>query len=184
MLSVTVLLNCLLIIAARIADVSLGTIRTIMVVQGRRTIALVLGFFEVLVWVTIVSRVITETTQPIYAIAYSFGFALGNYIGMTIERKLAMGRQVVRVFTRQGEELAGALRDAGYRVTQFLGHGRDGPVEQLFIEITRREAARVISQARMLDPRCYYMVDDVRFASSADLQIGEPGGWRAVLKKK
>ncbi len=181
----TVILTCLLIIVARIADVSIGTIRTINVVQGRRTLAVCLGFFEVLIWVVVVSRVIQDINeQPIYPLAYALGFALGNYIGMTIESRIALGRQVVRIFTRQGAAVAGPLREAGYRVTQFDGCGRDGPVQQLFIEIVRKQAGNVIQQARALDPRCYYMVDDVRYASSADLEIGEPTGWRAVLKKK
>ena len=151
---VSMILTCVLIVFARIADVSIGTIRTINVVQGRRTVAVILGFFEVLIWVVVVSRVINQINErPIYPIAYAFGFALGNYIGMTIENKLAMGRQVVRIFTRSGAELATALRDGGYRVTQFDGCGRDGPVQQLVIEIHRREAPKVIQRARGLDPR-------------------------------
>jgi len=181
---VTVLLTCGLIVLARIADVSIGTILTINVVQGRRSLALVLGFFEVLIWVFVVSRVISEIRQPAYALAYALGFALGNWVGMTIEARLAMGRQVVRIFSRQGPELAVALREAGLRVTQFDGYGRDGPVQQLFIEVERRSASNVITQARGLDPACYYMVDDVRFASSQMVQASQPTGWRAVFKKK
>ncbi|MEW6252718.1 MAG: DUF2179 domain-containing protein [Planctomycetota bacterium] len=179
-----VALTCLLIIAARITDVSLGTIRTINIVQGRRTLAVVLGFFEVLIWVMVVSRVIKDIQQPAYALAYAVGFALGNFIGMSIEGRLAMGRQVIRIFTRRAAELAPELRESGHRVTQFDGMGRDGPVQQLFIEIVRRDARKLIQQARTLDPRCYYMVDDVRYASSAEMQLGEPTGWRALLKKK
>ena len=184
MFTTTVLLECLLIVGARILDVSLGTIRTIMVVQGRRRIAVFLGFFEVLIWVTVVSGVIAHIKeQPIYPIAYAIGFALGNYVGMTIEAKLAIGRQVVRVFTREGDMMAARLRDAGYRVTTFEGHGRDGPVQELFIEVVRRHASNVIAEARALDERCYYMVDDVRQASSP-IDEGESTGWRAVLKRK
>jgi uncharacterized protein YebE (UPF0316 family) len=179
---VSVLLTCLLIVAARIMDVSLGTIRTINVVQGRRALALVLGFFEVLIWLLVVSRVISQIQQPAYAIAYALGFALGNYVGMTIESRLALGRQVVRIFSRQGTEMAVALREAGLRVTQFDGYGRDGPVQELFIEIGRRHAGSVIEQARVLDPKCFFMVDDVRLVSAA--HAGEHIRWKAVVKKK
>jgi len=179
----SVLLTCVLIILARITDVSLGTIRTINVVQGRRALALVLGFFEVLIWVFVVSRVIQEIRQPVYAIAYATGFALGNWVGMTIEARLALGRQVVRIFSRQGPEMAVALRESGLRVTQFDGYGRDGPVQQLFIEIVRRDAGKVVAQARALDPRCYYMVDDVRLVSSTS-EPRSSGGWRFAIKKK
>lgn len=179
-----VLLTCLLIIVARIADVSLGTIRTIFTIQGRRGIAIVLSVFEILIWVFIVSRVIHGIQdQPVYGLAYAIGYALGTFMGITIEQRLALGRQVVRIITRQGPELAEALRTAGYVVTQFDGHGRDGPVQQLFIELERRQARKVIAHARELDPKCYYMVDDVRLASSA-LQNRQSTGWRSIPKKK
>lgn len=180
----TVVFTCLLIVAARITDVSLGTIRTINVVQGRRTLALVLGFFEVLIWVFVVSTVIEKISDPAYAVAYALGFALGNYVGMTIERRLALGRQVVRIFTRLGPELAAAQRERGFRVTQFDGYGRDGPVQEIFIEIGRRDAAKVVAHAREIDPTCYYMVDDVREVSSTSAQARAAGDWLVVLKKK
>ncbi len=183
--TVEVALMCLLIIVARIADVSLDTIRTIVVVQGRRGLALVLGFFELLIWVSVVSRVISQVrVQPAYAVAYALGFALGNYVGMVIEQRLALGRQVIRIMTRLGPALTTALRDAGLRVTRFDGHGRDGPVQELFIETERKQTRKIIAQARALDPRCYYTVDDVRLASSADLPQRKSIGWRAILGKK
>lgn len=178
------MLHCALIVLARVADVSLGTMRTIMVVQGRRTLALVLGFFEILIWISVVSSVVTRIHEPQYAAAYALGFALGNYVGMTIEQKLAMGRQVVRFITRQGPELAVALRNAGLIVTQFDGYGRDGPVQELFVESERRSTPRIIAQARTTDPKCYYTVDDVRMTSSVLAQANQPTGWRSILKKK
>lgn len=180
-----VLLMCLVIVAARIADVSLGTIRTIMVVQGRRGIAFTLGFFEVLIWVAIVSSVITRLgEQPLYAVAYALGYALGNYVGVTIEQRLALGRQVVRVITRIGPQLAATLRGQGYRVTQFDGFGRDGPVQELFVQVDRRNTSRVVRDVREHDPKCYFTVDDVRMASTSALPIHQEGGWRGITKKK
>jgi uncharacterized protein YebE (UPF0316 family) len=180
-----VLLTCLLIIVARLADVSLATIRTIMTIQGRKAVAISISIFELLIWVFVVSRVMRDIgQQPAYGFAYAFGFALGTWSGMTIEARLALGRQVVRIITRQGPELATVLRDSGLRVTQFDGHGRDGPVQELFIEVERRQAREVIAQARERDPRCYYMVDDIRDASSAQVELSAATGWRSILKRK
>lgn len=179
----SIALTCLLIVVARVVDVSLGTIRMINVVHGRRCLALVLGFVEILIWVFIVSRVIHEIHQPAYAIAYALGFALGNYVGMTIEHKLALGRQVVCIITRHGYELAGALRETGLRVTQFDGMGRDGPVQEIFVEVGRRSTGEVIDQARKLDSSCYYMVDDVRRASSTEVKASRSTGRWGFLKR-
>lgn len=184
MTTLTVALTCVLIVVARIADVSLGTIRTIMVVQGRRMLAFVLGFVELLIWVAVVSRVIQGIgDQPLYALAYAGGFALGNYIGMTIEARLAMGRQIVRIISRVGPELAQELRTAGFMVTQFDGYGRDGPVQMLFVECPRRHTRQIIGEARRLDPKCYYSVDDVRATSANTVRAIQPT-WKTAQKKK
>lgn len=161
-----VVLGCLLIVAARVADVSLGTIRTVAVINGRRFVSWMLGFFEVLIWILVVSRVIqTIHEHPLYPIAYALGFATGNFVGITIENRLAFGERVVRVFTRRGHELAGSLRERGFGVTEFDGRGRDGPVSILFVVAKRKEVGSITRSARELDPECFYVVDDIRVRS-------------------
>lgn len=182
-MDITVILHCLLIVAARIVDVTLGTVRTICVVNGRRGLACVLGFCEVLVWILVVSRVISSLSNPVYAVAYALGFALGNYIGITIDRHLAFGEQVVRVFTRRGAFLAEALRTSGFVVTQISGQGRDGPVELLFIQVPRKLAQAAGDQARLHDPDCFIVVDDVRWAS-ASMGGYRMNDWRAAGHRK
>ncbi len=159
-------LTCLGIVLARIADVALGTVRTIFVFQGRKWSSFLLGFFEVLIWVVVVSRVIaTVPENPWYAVAYAGGFALGNFVGIAIEGRIAFGRQVLRIFTREGDRMADHFRDHGHRVTIIDGRGRDGPVQILFVEVARRQTLGTLKVARELDPRCYYVVDDIRSAS-------------------
>ncbi len=180
-----VLFWCGVIVVARIGDVSIGTIRTIMMIQGRRGLAITLAMFELTIWVFVVSQVINKISQqPVYGFAYAIGFSLGTFIGMTIEQRLALGRQVVRIITRQGPELAQALRESGLWVTQFDGYGRDGPVQELFIEVERKQTRTVIARARTLDPKCYYMVDDIRMASTEETRLADAGGWRSAFKKK
>jgi len=165
-----VLLTCTLIVLARIVDVSLGTFRTALVIQGRKGLAFLLGFAEVLVWVLVVSRVIeTVAAEPAYAIAYAFGFACGNWIGIAIEQRFAIGRQVLRIFTRQGFAAAARLREAGFGVTEFEGRGRDGPISLLFIATERRRGPEAIALARAADPGCYYTVEDLRTASTSEV---------------
>lgn len=167
-MTLEVLLISLGIVGARILDVTLGTLRTVAVIHGRRTAAFVLGFVEVLIWVLVVSSVISTVKEnPWYAIAYALGFATGNYLGITIEGRFAFGKQVVRVFTRHGIEVAAALRAEKVPVTEFEGRGKDGPISMLFIELGRRDASRMLAKIRALDPHCYYVVDDVRLASLA-----------------
>lgn len=183
-MEIGVVATCLLIILARLGDVTLGTLRTIAIVNGRAAVAWVLGFFEVLIWLFAISHIFANLDQPIYALAYAFGFASGNYLGVQVERLLAFGEQVLRIFTRQGAELAAALRTDGYRVTEFDGRGRDGQVSLLFIEVKRRETMRLLKRIRQADPRSFCLVDDVRLVKAAVTETGESGGWRGMFKIK
>lgn len=185
-MDLTVPITCVLIVLARIGDVSLGTLRTVAVIYGRRYTAWFLGFFEVLIWVFVVARVITEAqNEPLYAVCYALGFATGNFIGITIEQHIAYGHQVVRVFTKMGHHMADTLRDEGWRVTQFDGRGRSGPVALLFINTPRKRTPELARRAREIDVTCYYTVDDIRSASAATtLSMNPQGGWRSLLKRK
>jgi len=184
-MSTSVAVTCLLIIVARIADVSFGTLRTVAIVNGYRGYSLILGFFEVLIWVLAVSKVLEGlSTNVLYVLSYAFGFAAGNYVGLTLERWIAIGQQVVRVFTQEGPRVAGRLREDGHMVTELEGRGAAGPVSLLFVATSRKRAGRVGRRARELDPDCFLVVDDIRLASSASIPGHNPTGWRAVAKKK
>ncbi len=162
-----ILFTCLLIALARIADVTLDTLRTAAVVQGRRFFAASLGFIGSMIYILAISKVLLHLDHWGYAVAYGVGFAVGNFLGITIERRLALGEQIVSIFTREGDMLAEALRTLGYRVTEFQGRGRDGAVAALYIEIPRRHAKKVVDDARQLDTNCFYIIHDVRLARAA-----------------
>lgn len=166
LLSWPVLGGALLIVFARIADVSLGTLRTVAVIHGRKFAAWSLGFVEVLIWVLVVSSVIQTVRENwVNAIAYALGFATGNFVGIAIEQYFAFGHQIVRVFTRAGPLVAEKMRGAGLGVTEFEGKGRDGPVTMLLIEVERRKAREVVDLARDIDASCFYTIDDIRETS-------------------
>ncbi len=184
-MTLEVVLTCLFIFVARICDVSMGTLRTLWMVQGRKTIVFFLGFVEVIVWIVAVSKVIQNLgDKPLYVVFYALGFASGNYIGLLIDQKLAYGQQVVRVFTREGKVIADKLRAENFGVTVFQGSGRDAPIDMLFVETRRKRSPHVLKLARDLDPQCYYVVDTVQLVSTARTAGVELTGWRAKLKKK
>jgi uncharacterized protein YebE (UPF0316 family) len=161
------LFTCLLIAVARVTDMTLDTIRTVAIVQGRRIFASLLGFVEALVYIVAVAKVLANFDHFIYAIAYSAGFAAGTFLGITLEKRLALGEQLVEIFTRKVNEVAPALRARGYRVTEFQGRGRDGEVSALFIEVPRRQAMKLVADAREVDDDCFYLVHDIRLARRA-----------------
>ncbi len=155
-----------LIALARVFDVSLSVLRQASIRASRRKSAWALGFVEALIWVFVVSAVVQNLTNPVYAVFYALGFATGTFVGVTIEGFLARGEQVVRIFTHRGDEMASVFRKRGYRVTQFEGKGLSGPVQLLFIHLLRAKANVVPDIARGCDPECFLVVDDVRSSSA------------------
>jgi uncharacterized protein YebE (UPF0316 family) len=161
------LLLALVIFLARVFDVSLGTLRHAMIIRGKRFVTFVIAFLESLIWVFAVSKVLNDLSDPLTAFAFALGFATGTFVGMTLENLLKIGDQVVKVFSTQGREVAKNLRDAGFRVTEFQGQGRDGQVILLFVQVKRRDAKKVLKQSRAIDKNCYLVVEDIRWRQNA-----------------
>ncbi len=156
----------LLIIVARVIDVSLGTIRIILVSRGMKLLAPALGFFEILVWLLAIRQVFQHLDNPVHMAAYALGFALGNYLGIVIENRLAMGKVVVRIVTaRTAEGLVGVLRGEGFSVTVVDAEGAQGPVHILFSVINRSQLPWMTGKIAEYNPKAFYTVEDVRFAS-------------------
>jgi uncharacterized protein YebE (UPF0316 family) len=167
-----VIVTTLLIVLARIVDMSLDTVRTVSIVQGRRLFAACLGFIQALVYIFAIAKVLTDMSHPTYAIAYATGFALGTYLGIVVEQRLAFGNQLASLYTSKGAELARALTTAGYRVAQVHEHLRDigggeGLMSIVYVELPRRQVRMLIRDAADIDERCYYVVNDVRIAGFA-----------------
>jgi len=163
-MNITVFVTFWLIVLARITDVSLDTIRTVSVIQGRRSFAAVLGFFEAVVYICAVAKVLLNMNQPVYAVAYGLGFAAGTYLGMVIEQRLAFGNQMVLLLTSKGPELADVLRTGDYRVAEVKGHIREGDRTILGVEIPRRDVQKLIRLVSAVDDRCDFIVHDIRLA--------------------
>jgi uncharacterized protein YebE (UPF0316 family) len=187
MMDVYTLATGLLIFLARIADVSLGTVRVIVTIQGRSVIAFFLGICELLIWISVVSAVIRKIdAQPILALFYALGYATGNVVGISLERKLALGFIILRVITRTaGKSLAEQIRSMGQPVTVFRGEGMRGPVDELYIACRRRELKRILDIVKAEDPDAFYITEmarDVSKASRSPLYLFN--GRRSVLKRR
>ena len=183
-MNTTIFVTCGLIILARMIDVSLGTIRMVSVIQGRRTFAAVLGFFEAVVFISVVAKVLLNMNQPVYAVAYGLGFAAGIYLGMVIEQRLAFGRQLVFLLTAKGPELTEVLRSADYKLAEVKGRIPEGDRTILCVEILRREAQKLIRLASAVDDHCGSIIHDIRTMDSGlrgDLDANKRKSWWRFL---
>ncbi len=153
----------LLIMAARALDVTIGTIRIIFVARGMRAIAAVCGFFEILIWLIAITQIFQNLSNFIMYVAYAAGFALGTYIGVTIENKLAMGYVALRIITHQdARKLMERIQDKDITVANIGAQGVQGRVRLIFSVIKRKDLEEVIGMIKKYNPAAYYSIEDIR----------------------
>ncbi|NLA32292.1 MAG: DUF2179 domain-containing protein, partial [Methanomicrobiales archaeon] len=142
---------------ARICDVTIGTMRIIFVARGMKMIAPILGFVEVFIWIIAIGQIFQNLTNPLNYLAYAAGFGMGNYVGMLIEERLAMGLALIRVITpRDATNLIDYLRAAGYGVTVLDAQGKQGPGKVIFSVIKRKNVKDVENAIHEFAPKAFY----------------------------
>lgn len=153
----------IIIFFARVCDVTLGTIRIIMVGRGKRNIAPLLGFCEVFIWIVAIGQLVQHIQSVTAFFGYAAGFAAGNFVGMYIEDKLAMGTVMVRaILNKDGDQVAGLLHQAGFGVTTFEGQGALGPVKMVVTIVKRKDLPKVTGIIRSVAPRVFMAIEDMR----------------------
>jgi uncharacterized protein YebE (UPF0316 family) len=156
----------LAIFFARIIDVSLGTLRIVFLARGKRYIAPILGFFEVLIWILAISQIMRNLGNAASYIAYAAGFAAGNYMGLIIEEKLAIGLVAVRIFmANHADEIVKNLREAGYGVTKLCGEGSEGAVDIIYSIVQRKELVNIKKIIDGINPKAFFIVEEVRLTN-------------------
>ena len=155
----------LFIFVARTADVGLNTLRILFLSQGRSLLAPMVGFFEALLWLVVIGQILQHLSNPLCVVAYAGGFAAGNAFGMFLERRLAIGMQMVRIVThRDAEVLIEALKARDYGITVVDATGAMGKVKILFTVVRRRDVGLVLELIRQHNPKAFISVEDVRRA--------------------
>ena len=155
-----------LIILARISDVTIGTLRIVMVSKGQKYIAPILGFFEVTIWLVAMSKIIQNIDNWVAYVAYGLGFAAGNYIGLILEEKLAVGIVHLQIITRtNADNLIAKLKAKGYGITYHEAYGANEKVAVIYSIIKRVDINEVIEIIRTYNPNAFYSIEDVKFVN-------------------
>jgi uncharacterized protein YebE (UPF0316 family) len=156
----------LLIFLSRIVDVTIGTIRIVMVAKGHKYIAPVLGFFEVFIWLLAITRIIQNLDNWVCYVAYAGGFATGNYIGLIIEEKVAIGIVKIQIITsKEASNLIANLKAAGYGLTHHEAKGGNENVSIIYSIIHRNEIQKVEDIVKTTNPKAFYSIEDVKSVS-------------------
>ena len=151
-----------LILFAEAVVVTLSTLRTIFIAQGKKSLAPILGFFEVSIWLFAIGEVMKNLTDWRCSLAFAAGFTTGNFLGILIEQTLAMGSVMIQTITpRDPAALLGSLRTAGYGVTSLPGQGSTGPVHIILSVVPRRDLSAIKAILHAFDPELFFCVDSL-----------------------
>jgi len=156
-------LSALAIFALRLSDMSLDTIRVLFVVRGRKGLVWILGIFQSLIFVIAITRVLANLNNPLNIIGYAVGFATGNFIGMMIEERLAIGHiHLTVISSSRGAAISDKLRADGFAVTEIPARGKNGMVSVLHCDIVRKDVEHVETVILETDPDAFVTAEDVR----------------------
>lgn len=157
------LLGALLIFLLRICDVSIGTLRMMLTIHGKRLIAAGLGFVEVTIFIVAIGKAVSQLDNVLNLLAYSGGFAVGTLVGAIVEDKLAIGLRIIRVIThRRNEKLVKTLREAKFAVTVLTGQGKDGEVFLLFSVVKRKRTKEYVDIVTQMAPKAVVTVEEAK----------------------
>ena len=155
----------IIIFCARMSDVTLGTLRIILISRGKRKLVPFVGFFEVLIWVVAISQLIGHLSNVLCYVAWAGGFATGCFIGMGIEARLALGHQVIRIITHHDcAEFIEALKRANHGFTVFDGQGAKGPIKMILTVVERKVVNDVAALISRYLPDSFFSTEDIREA--------------------
>jgi uncharacterized protein YebE (UPF0316 family) len=155
----------LIIFASRATDVSLGTLRSVLANKGMKKMVPFIGFFEVLLWLFAISTVMKNLSNFMCYLGWAGGYSTGIYIGLTIEERLAIGTQVIRVFTQQDiGKLIESLVEKNYSYTVLDGEGKKGAVKLIFIVVKRKDVKFVTAIIHQFSPQAFYSIEDIKRA--------------------
>jgi len=164
----------------KIIEVSVSTIRLVLIARGERLAGSVVAFFEILLWLSITGTVLINFQKDLVKVGVlALAFAIGNYIGSWLESKLAFGLCTIQIILPEHEnarELADCLRREHFGVTVLDGHGKDGARNLLMVNSRRKRASEAMK----------IVTDNTNgaFVTISDLKIARGGYWRKKQRDK
>lgn len=157
----------LLIFLARIADVSMETIRVIYISRGIKYLAPIIAFFEIIIWLLAMEVVLKDLSNIVYFMAYAFGFAAGTYVGLVIEERLSIGTVILRIVTTEEstDAIAAFLEAEHFGVTYLDAQGSRGNVRMILTLVNRTDVPRITEHIEKTNPNAFFSIEDVRYVN-------------------
>jgi len=175
----------ILIFLARVADVTLGTLRIVFISQGKRKLAPIMGFFEIFIWLLAVGQIFSNLSNLIYYIAYAGGFAMGNYCGLIVENKLSLGLLSLHLIVQDNpDKLIKTLKEKGFGLTILTAEGTKGNVKLVVMIIKRKNQLAVLEIIRNFSPNTFISIENVQSVKGGKFPLTQKTRWNLLRRKK
>lgn len=169
------IISFLLIFLARTTDVSLGTVRVMMITKGHKIPAAMIGFVEVLIWLASMGSVMSHLDKMENILGYASGFSMGNYVGMLLEEKIAIGYISIRLITkRKADVLIEQLRKNGFGFIHTKATGNSGEISVVYCTIKRNNFNKWLEIVKKFNPGAFYTISDLKSVKSDVFSIERP----------
>ena len=156
---------CLIVCLAKIVEISIQSLKTVMMVKGQRVRAAFLGFVECMIWGLVISTLVTTLGDDITLLVfYCSGYALGLFIGSTIENKIAIGTSNLELIANDDstKKITTYLKEHGRGYTVFEGRGSVDKMNMIFIVLPRKETPQTLREIRKCcDNRVFVAVSEI-----------------------
>ena len=164
----------LFVFFGKLLEVSLGTLRIVLINRSIRTIGSIIAFVEIAVWLIVASSVLIGFRDDyLKGLIYAFAFALGNYFGSMLDDYLAFGLcsvQVVISDTEKAQYAEAQLRNLGFGITSLDVHGRNEDHCMLLMTMQRKRCQEVTSWLEYNCPGSVITISDVKRQRGSYLQ--------------
>lgn len=146
-----------------------------MVTKGYKSFAAMIGFIEILIWLAAMGSVMNNLDKAENILGYAGGFAMGNYIGMMIEEKLAIGYISIRLITkRNAKVLVEQLRANGFGFIHTKATGNSGKISVIYCTIKRNNFEKWLEIVKTFNPGAFYTISDLKSVKADVFSIERP----------
>ena len=134
-------------------------------VKSERLLAAVLGFIECMIWGLVISTIIsTLGDNYLLLVFYCFGYAVGLFLGSTIESKIAIGTSNLELIANDEstELITTYLKEKNMGYTVLDGRGSKDKMNMIFIVLARKETPKVLRDIRKVcDNKVFVVASEV-----------------------
>ena len=143
----------------KIIEDALGTLRIIVVSNGKKKLGAALHFANAIVWVAVTGTVISNINKdPLKVVFFALGSLVGSYFGSFLEEKIALGTNIVMTETSNinAEKIKINLRK--YKITDIKQNNNT----LIMITCPRKKTNSIIELIKSYDDKCTITTEKVK----------------------